>query len=151
MQRASPLHQGQKAYICIVMMKYKHLTREQRYAINLGLQEGKSKSAIARQIGVHPSTVCREIRRNSWRRHPHSSKYAYTHELAQEESDLRRYRCPGNRATAQSLTARALRLLRDEQWSPAQISGWLWGVGGHKPTRDCARQGRPQSLDRLLS
>ena len=124
MQRARPLHQGQKGYICIAM-KYKQLTREQRYAICLGLQEGKSKTSIARQIGVHPSTVCREIRRNSWRRRTHSTKYCYTYERAQEESDLRRYRRPGNRATAQWLVCRALRLLREEQWSPSQISGWL--------------------------
>lgn len=44
---------------------YHQLTREQRYAIYLGLQEGKSREAIARQIKVHPSTVGREIKRNS--------------------------------------------------------------------------------------
>ena len=48
-------------------MHYNHLTREQRYAIYLGLQEGKSRKAIARQIKVHPSTVGREIKRNSTR------------------------------------------------------------------------------------
>lgn len=150
MQRARPLHQGPKAYICIAM-KYKQLTREQRYAIYLGLQEGKSKSAIARQIGVHPSTVCREIRRNSWRRRPHSSKYAYTHERAQEESDLRRYRRPGNRAMSQCLTSRALRLLREEQWSPAQISGWLsryeGGYISHETIYKAIRQDKAEGGD----
>ena len=47
---------------------YEHLTREQRYAIYLGLQEGKSLKAIVRQINLHSSTVSREIRRNSTRR-----------------------------------------------------------------------------------
>lgn len=36
---------------------YTQLTREQRYAIYLGKQEGKTQTAIARQIGVHKSTV----------------------------------------------------------------------------------------------
>ena len=44
---------------------YKQLTREQRYAIYLGIQEGKSQTAIARQINVSKSTVSREIMRNS--------------------------------------------------------------------------------------
>ena len=41
---------------------YNQLTREQRYAIYLGIQEGRSQRAIARQINVSPSTVSREIR-----------------------------------------------------------------------------------------
>lgn len=45
-------------------MKYKQLTREQRYAISLGLKEGKTQKAIALQIGVSASTVSRELRRN---------------------------------------------------------------------------------------
>ena len=44
---------------------YKHLTREQRYAIYLGKQKGKTLEMIARSIGVHKSTVSREMRRNS--------------------------------------------------------------------------------------
>ena len=43
----------------------RHLTSEQRYEIYLGLNRGWSKSRIAREIGVHPSSVCREISRNS--------------------------------------------------------------------------------------
>lgn len=50
-------------YLCIAM--YKHLTCEQRYAIYLGKQEGRSQTAIARQIGVDKSTVSRELKRNS--------------------------------------------------------------------------------------
>ena len=41
-------------------MKYKQLTREQRYAISLGLKEGKTQKAIALQIGVSASTVSRD-------------------------------------------------------------------------------------------
>ena len=44
---------------------YRQLTREQRYAIYLGIQEGRTQTAIARQICVNRSTVSREIRRNS--------------------------------------------------------------------------------------
>ncbi len=44
---------------------YKQLSREQRYAIYLGIQEKKSYTAIARQIGCSISTVSREVKRNS--------------------------------------------------------------------------------------
>lgn len=46
---------------------YKHLTREQRYAIYLGLQKHETNKAIAQAIKVSESTVSREIRRNATR------------------------------------------------------------------------------------
>ena len=42
----------------------KHLTSEQRYEIYLDGKRGWSKSRIAREIGVHPTTVGRELQRN---------------------------------------------------------------------------------------
>ena len=64
---------------------YNQLTREQRYAIYLGIQEGKTQTAIARQICVNRSTVCREIRRNSNRQ----GKYWWSmaHERAMDSSN----------------------------------------------------------------
>ena len=48
----------------VLQNMYKHLTREQRYAIYLGRQKGETLEIIARSIGVHKSTVSRELRRN---------------------------------------------------------------------------------------
>ena len=98
---------------------YKQLTREQRYAIYLGIKEGKSQKAIARLINVHPSTVSREINRNK-NRYGH---YPWTH--ADENARFRRERCPGNRSLKASVLRQALELLRKEDWSPRQISGYL--------------------------
>ena len=98
---------------------YHQLTREQRYAIYLGLQEGKSREAIARQIKVHPSTVGREIKRNSTR----LGRYSWR--VAQETADLRKERLPGNRGVDRNVLEEALRLLKTEDWSPRQISGYL--------------------------
>ena len=100
-------------------MHYNHLTREQRYAIYLGLQEGKSRKAIVRQIKVHPSTVGREIKRNSTR------QGRYSWRVAQETADLRKERLPGNRGVDRNVLEEALRLLKTEDWSPRQISGYL--------------------------
>ena len=44
---------------------YKQLTSSQRYVIKNGLKENVPLRKIARLIGVSPSTVSREIKRNS--------------------------------------------------------------------------------------
>ena len=98
---------------------YKQLTREQRYAIYLGVQEKKTQTAIARQIGVHKSTVSRELKRNSNR----FNKYGWA--MAEAKAHERSDRTVRNRATSPSILREARRLLLSEEWSPRQISGWL--------------------------
>lgn len=98
---------------------YKQLTREQRYAIQLGLQEGATLKIIAARIGVNKSTVSREIRRNS-NRH---GRYLYRE--AEELAQVRRERSTANRATPRHVLSSARGLLVREQWSPRQISGYL--------------------------
>ncbi|MBN0581760.1 helix-turn-helix domain-containing protein, partial [Pseudomonas aeruginosa] len=44
---------------------YRQLTQGQRYQIEAGLSAGKSQASIAKPVGVHPSTISREVRRNS--------------------------------------------------------------------------------------
>ncbi|WP_415407812.1 transposase [Sulfurovum sp. CS9] len=46
-------------------MKYKQLTLKERYHISTLLKRGSSQKKIVESIGVHPSTICREIKRNS--------------------------------------------------------------------------------------
>ena len=87
---------------------YKQLIREQRYAIQLGLQEGRTISSIARQIGVSKSTVSREVRRNGNRR----GKYYY--KPADELASVRRERSVSNRRTPPQVLAEARRLLVGE-------------------------------------
>jgi IS30 family transposase len=55
---------------------YTQLSFEQRYQIEALLQTGRSHKEIAPQIGVHPSTVCREFRRNSAQRGPTAGCYS---------------------------------------------------------------------------
>jgi IS30 family transposase len=45
-----------------VKMSYKHLTQQERYLIN-AYRRIKRQKEIAEIIGVHPSTVCRELKR----------------------------------------------------------------------------------------
>ena len=101
------------------MSMYKHLTREQRYAIYLGKQKGETLEMIARSIGVHKSTVSREMRRNS----TPNGKYVWNKAHSMAESRL--CRTPGNRRLDDVLKWRIVELIRNEQWSPRQISGRL--------------------------
>ena len=91
---------------------YRQLTREQRYAIYLGLQEKKTYTAIARQIGCSVSTVSREVSRNT-NRHGH-----YLWKDAVELTSIRRERSVSNRKVKPHI-------LKEKRWSPEQISGWL--------------------------
>ena len=79
----------------------------------------KDTKAIARQIKVHASTVSREIKRNSTR----LGRYSWR--IAQENADIRKERTPGNRGIDNNVLQEALHLLKTEDWSPKQISGYL--------------------------
>lgn len=68
---------------------------------------------------MHPSTVGREIKRNSTR----LGRYSWR--IAQETADLRKERLPGNRGIDRNVLEEALCLLKTEDWSPRQISGYL--------------------------
>lgn len=45
--------------------KYNQLSLEQRYSIAALIVAGKSQTEISKQLGVHKSTICREIKRNT--------------------------------------------------------------------------------------
>ena len=62
---------------------YRQLTQGQRYQIEGGLAAGESQTSIAKQLGVHPATISREVRRNS-------SQASYEAFLATQKSDVRR-------------------------------------------------------------
>lgn len=53
-------------------MPYHHLTRDQRVELGSLLRAGHSQGEAARQIGIHPSTLSRELTRN---KHPNTSGY----------------------------------------------------------------------------
>ncbi len=102
-----------------VLLMYKHLTREQRYVIYLELQRGTSQEVIAQLIDVSKSTVSREIKRNSTM----NGKYVWF--KAHDKAEERKKCTPGNRGLSPLLRWRIEQLIKDEQWSPRQISGYL--------------------------
>ena len=101
---------------------YSHLTEDQRILLSMMLQKGYSKSKIADNLGVHRSTVYREVQRNSWKALVGQERY-YTPMKACQKCLARRKR----RIKLQFDTK--LRLYVEEKlklgWSPWQIEGRL--------------------------
>ena len=96
-------------------MAYKQLTYAQRCQIFALRRRGLSCRGIAADIGVHHTTVSRELRRNS-------GGWGYRHDQAQRMSLARRHRIrPRITGGLRQLINSKLAL----KWSPDQIAGWL--------------------------
>ena len=100
-------------------MTYHQLTEEERYRIAALRQEGFSQSRIARHLGRAPSTISRELSRNSSR-----WDGSYRPSKAQERTNGRRSRSRRNTRFDREDWKRVERLLR-RQWSPEQTAGLL--------------------------
>jgi transposase, IS30 family len=61
---------------------YRHLTAEERETLSLGLAHGHSLRALARILGRAPSTLSREVTRNSTRDRPYRACTAQSHATA---------------------------------------------------------------------
>ncbi|MBZ5877443.1 IS30 family transposase [Chromohalobacter israelensis] len=105
-------------------MGYRQLTQIQRYQIHARYDVGKSQRQIGRELGLHSSTISRELRRNA-------TASGYDPEQAQARSDHRRRTAWKWTKRLPSMIAAVADRLREE-WSPEQISGFmapLVGIG----------------------
>ena len=97
--------------------KYTQVTQEQRYQIYAFMKANFLQSAIAREIGVHNSTVCRELKRNrGWK--GYRPKQAHLLAIKRQE----------NAAKFVKLTLQMVALIDDlikQDLSPEQVSGFL--------------------------
>ena len=98
------------------METYSQLTSEQRYQIYALLKNQHSQSEIAATIGVHKSTVSRELRRNTGRR-GYRPKQAHNLALQRREEKV-------SLRISDEIWQRIEPLI-EEDWSPQQISLWL--------------------------
>jgi IS30 family transposase len=103
-------------------MKYCQLTSEERYALSTLKRQGLNQSEIARALGRHRSTICRELQRNT------RKDGGYRAFTAQEQTNGRRSRSRRNwHFTDEHLAI--VRLCLRAYWSPEQISGRLRRLG----------------------
>lgn len=98
-------------------MKYRHLTLEQRSQIEELVSSCWSLRQVGEAVGVHASTISRELRRNG------SKRYNYL--LAERKSRIRRHAASSQfKKLKGDLEQKALDGLC-QLWSPEQISGRL--------------------------
>jgi len=98
------------------MKHYSQLTLEKRYGIYSLLKTGQTQSKIAEVVGVHKSTINRELKRNRGGR-------GYRPKQANAFAEDRHrakvcFRIDGN-------TWAFVERLICKEWSPEQISGWM--------------------------
>lgn len=99
---------------------YTQLSLEQRYRIECYSTSGKSQKWIAEKLKVHPSTVCRELKRNGYHR-PQSGK-CYDASKAQEKATRRHKAKPKRRVFSEEMKARIYYHMTQDRWSPEIIS-----------------------------
>lgn len=98
---------------------YTHLAYEQRCQIYVLLKRNISKTQISATIGVHQTTVSREILRNKGKR-------GYRYKQAQAKTIGRRFKVNSHpRKMTPDLTLYVGQMLCEFQWSPEQIAGRL--------------------------
>lgn len=95
---------------------YHQLTSQQRSQIFALLQSKTPRKDIAFIVGCSQSTLSREIKRNS------TAKGNYLWNKAHAKAMGRRKRTTSNRSKDPAIVWEALNLLKDEDWSPEQIS-----------------------------
>lgn len=109
------------------MKKYKQLSLENRHQIKALLKAGHTQTKIAKTIGVHRSTICRELKRNVVK-----SGLKANHYLPDQahQKTLKRHReKPKYRRFSDFLKEQARQWLMIEKLSPELISG-RWKVKG---------------------
>jgi len=102
------------------MRHYTQLTREQRYQIYALKKAGHSQSEIAKLLGVHKSTINRELNRNRGQR---GYRPKQAHQFAKQRSQSKHHQ----RIKTETWTLIESQLQLD--WSPEQIAGWLQRTG----------------------
>lgn len=109
---------------------YTHLAYEQRCQIYALLKRNISKNQIADTIGVHQTTVSREVSRNKGKR-------GYRYKQAQAKAVGRRFKVNSlPRKMTPGLTLYVEQMLCEFQWSPEQIAGRLRIIYGIKVSHE---------------
>jgi IS30 family transposase len=97
-------------------MNYTQLTEIERCQIQSFLKAGHTQKKVAQELGRHPSTIGRELKRNAGLR-------GYRPKQAKNLTDERKHLYTQTRITYS--TWQRVEILLREEWSPEQISGWL--------------------------
>ena len=105
-------------------MNYTHLNMEERTVISQLYVSGFSIREIARQIDRNPSTISRELKRNSYKTGNHYSISRYNPVTAQRKYLSNKRNC-GRRTINNSCVTEYVKSKIELHWSPEQISNRL--------------------------
>lgn len=97
-------------------MNYTQLTLQKRYHISALLKSGLKQKEIANELGVHPSTISRELKRNR------DKLRGYSAELAQVKSTKIQMQ-KKKRLSLSKTIEKYIRAKLKQDWSPEQIAG----------------------------
>jgi len=97
-------------------MSYKHLSLEERYYIEIELNKETSINQIAKALGRSQGTISKEIQRNKGKR-------GYRHKQAHQSSLTRCLEKVKATKLTPILCKKIEECLKEEQWSPEQMSG----------------------------
>lgn len=111
------------------MKNYKQLTLKQRYQIQCLLQAGFTQIKTASIVGVHRSTISRELKRNVPKRGRTANHYVAEH--AQLKTKARHAIKHKQVLLTEALKERIESLLKHEKWSPELIAKRLALNGEH--------------------
>ena len=107
-------------------MSYRQLTLDERYQISAMRTQGMRPAEIARALGRHRSTICRELKRNA--RHcafESGTSVGYHAQYAQQCAARRRVECGIAARKIQGDLQVIVEAKLRQGWSPEQISGRL--------------------------
>jgi transposase, IS30 family len=99
----------------------RYLSLVEREEIAVGMAEGKSIRAIAKQLGREPSTISREVRRNR----PYPTRGGYRAVLAQQKADQRAARPKPRKLEHDQRLREHVQDRLSQRWSPEQIANRL--------------------------
>ena len=99
-------------------MRYQQLTRDVRCQINTLVSTGMIQKDIAEQLGVSPSTICRELKRNTGQK-------GYRYKQADAKAVGRRHEASSRPKKMLPSLIEVIEEKLLEKWSPEQISGVL--------------------------
>ena len=103
------------------MKHYHHVSNEERFYIWQARQAGNTQTHIAKVLGRHPATVCRELKRNTYAQ-CHFYTYHWAKQIVKHRKDYANQH--KHRKLTDQIGAVIQQLLR-QYLSPEQVSGYL--------------------------
>jgi transposase, IS30 family len=97
-------------------MRYKQLTLEKRYQISALIKAGLNQKSIALEVGVNPSTICRELKRNRDKVRGYNAELAQIHSTKVQMQKKKRF-------SLTKIIEKYIRVKLKLDWSPEQIAG----------------------------